>query len=145
MKSNKNKHISTTIPKVEYDKMDFEDGTFSMKVSDNLWKIWKVPTLYKEIEKLKLKPFDIPLAALNTWDLPFDVETMDDFVFQSIRVRDVDDTIPIVLDSYGEICDGNHRFAKALIEGKTTIKAYRLQKMPPPDSYKDDKGHPVIP
>ena len=145
MKSKKIKQDKTNLPVIEFDKLDFEDGEYSMKESSNLWKVWKVPTLYKEIKKLKLEPFDVPVASLETWTLPFEVDTMDDFVYQFKRVQDVDDTIPIVLDAYGQLADGNHRFAKALIEGKKTIKAYRLQKMPPPDKYVDEKNHTVLP
>lgn len=35
-------------------------------------------------------------------------------------------TKPILLDSYGLVCDGNHRIARAILEGKKYIKAYRL-------------------
>ena len=36
---------------------------------------------------------------------------------------------------YGQVADGYHRICKAIIEGKTSIKAYRLQEMPPVDEH----------
>ena len=39
---------------------------------------------------------------------------------------------PIILDPDGTIMDGRHRVARALLEGRETIKAVRLVDMPPP-------------
>lgn len=41
--------------------------------------------------------------------------------------------LPIILDDLGYITDGWHRVAKAILEGKETIKAVRIQNMPAPD------------
>ena len=123
-------------PKIEIDSMPFEDGIYTRWSSDGKIKQeWKVPDLYKEVEEKKLKPFKVPLASLNLHLLPFDVDSLDDFIFQMKRVNEVDMTKPLLLDSYGLVCDGNHRIARAILEGKKYIKAYRLQYMPQPYNY----------
>ena len=40
---------------------------------------------------------------------------------------------PIILDDLGQVADGNHRIAHAILDGKKSILAYRLINMPAPD------------
>jgi hypothetical protein len=49
------------------------------------------------------------------------------------RIQQVDLGYPIVLDPDGRVMDGMHRVARALLEGRTSIKARRLGQLPPPD------------
>jgi hypothetical protein len=53
-----------------------------------------------------------------------------DFITHYKRVKDTDLKYPILLDDRGCICDGWHRVAKAIIEGKKYIKAIRIEEMP---------------
>ena len=48
-------------------------------------------------------------------------------------VLDADLNCPIILDDEGDIMDGRHRVAKAILEGKATIKYVRFDKTPPWD------------
>jgi len=55
------------------------------------------------------------------------------------RVQNTDLKYPIILDVKGVVADGYHRVAKAILEGKSTIKAYRLKQMPPYDFVEESK------
>lgn len=102
---------------------------------------WMASTLYDKAKADKLKPFDYPLAAFNMLGVdPFNLSNLKSFIFQCKRVLNCDTSIPIILDDYGQVADGYHRICKAILEGKTTIKAYRLQEMPPVDEHlKEDE------
>lgn len=120
--------------KLEYPKVYISDMTFeeSCYIRGDLK--WKASSLYKEAELQNLKPFDYPLAVfdLTSSDI-FDLENINSFIFQCKRVQNCDKSIPIILDDYGQIADGYHRICRAIIDGDTTIKAYRLTKMPKED------------
>jgi hypothetical protein len=48
-------------------------------------------------------------------------------------VQDVDPTFPIILGVDSRVMDGMHRIARALLEGKPTIRAVRFDMHPEPD------------
>jgi hypothetical protein len=58
-----------------------------------------------------------------------------DFVAHMKQVLGADLSYPIILDEDGDIFDGVHRVAKALLEGVETIKAVRLENDPSPDTF----------
>ena len=99
---------------------------------------WLAASLYKKAEEDKLKPFRMPLACVDTSILPFRCGNLDDFIWHMKRCMACDTSIPILLDDYGRIADGNHRVAKAILDGERYVLAYRLTKMPPID-YTDDE------
>lgn len=126
-----------TKPKVYISGMQFDESCY-VRGTDK----WKASTLYDKAKIDKLKPFNYPLAAFNLLgvDNPFDLSNLKSFIFQCKRVQNCDTNIPIILDDYGQVADGYHRICKAILDGKTTIKAIRLQEMPPVDEYlKEDK------
>jgi len=84
-----------------------------------------------EISK-DLEVFEIPLKAIDLSRMPWSIDSIKDFVHHSHRMSKSDLKHPIILDVDGYICDGWHRLAKCLIEGKETIKAVRLTVMPEP-------------
>jgi len=100
---------------------------------------WLAASLYKKAEEDGLKPFAVPLASVDMSILPFRCKNMDDFVWHVKRCMAADTNIPIIYDDYGQIADGNHRVAKAIIEGKRYIMAYRLKNMPPVDYTEEEK------
>ena len=87
-------------------------------------------TLYKFAKEEKYPIFDLPIVAIPLDVLPFKVSDFDEFIYQCRRVQDCSLEYSILLDDKGIICDGYHRVVKAILEGRTTIKAIRLQKMP---------------
>lgn len=83
--------------------------------------------LLKAAENLPV--FDLPLQGV--WlDHKITHETLWSFIYHYKRVEKADLSYPILLDDRGYICDGWHRVAKAILEGRTTIKAKRLLFMP---------------
>lgn len=78
-----------------------------------------------------LEEFFLPLYAVNMKHAICQ-NTLTSFLYHFKRVEKADLSFPIILDSDGYICDGWHRVAKAILEGRTTIKAKRLFVMPEP-------------
>ena len=59
--------------------------------------------------------------------------TVRNFVEHFKLMVDADLDFPIVLNVDGRVMDGMHRFAKALIEGRKTIRTVRFDYQPEPD------------
>ena len=124
-----NKNSKNNIPVVPIEDIDISTNKYCRGKDE-----WYVSTLINYIKDNKLKPFEVPLAAISLWDLNFDVYNMDDFIFQVNRTLKADYTkYPIILDNFGQVADGWHRICKAILDGKKTIKAYRITEMPKPD------------
>ena len=115
-----------TNPKVEIEQFNIPENVCT-RGKDN----WYVSTLWRAAEKLE--PYDLQLAALNL-DVGFaSANTLALFLFQVNRMLKADLNYPIIQAPDGWIMDGYHRIAKAIIEGKTTIKAIRLPVLPEVD------------
>lgn len=85
-----------------------------------------------------LPVIDIALATIAEIDSEywFDDEqrpTVRNVVDHVRLVRDVDVEYPIILAPDGAVMDGMHRVARAMLEGRTTIRAVRLATLPEPD------------
>lgn len=95
-------------------------------------KVWLVSNL---IEKAKgLEVFDLPLIAINAGHSVWSpVESAYDLAKHMKRVQDASLEHPVIMDQEGWIMDGWHRVAKALLEGRETIKAVRFDETPAPD------------
>lgn len=76
------------------------------------------------------EPFDLPLAGIDLRKNAWVINDLDDFIHHANRCAKASLEYPIILDEYGTIADGVHRLCKAIIMGKKTIKAIRLQSMP---------------
>lgn len=81
--------------------------------------------------------FDLPLIGINLSTSAWQIDNMDDFIHHAKRCVDTNLDHPIIIDHLGVICDGWHRVCKAIILGRTSIKAIRLETMPDYDSYKE--------
>ena len=105
---------------------------FSQEVDDEVW-CWKDATLWKAAAELHV--VDIPLHRFGT--LKFDFWDRDpgdqELAGHLQRILSADLMRPIILNSAGEIMDGYHRFAKAMLMNKPTIWAVHIHQMPPPD------------
>ena len=62
-----------------------------------------------------------------------------DIATHYLRIRDVDTSNPIVLDESGFIMDGWHRVMRAIVDGKSTIKAVRFEEEPIADFIKAEE------
>ncbi len=97
--------------------------------------MWKPETLWKFAEEQGYEVRELPLWTVNIHDMPWQLYTMRDFIREMYHVSQCTFDYPIIIDNMGVIADGMHRVCKAFLEGKDTIKAIRLEKMPPPDEF----------
>jgi len=98
-------------------------------------RVWIVANLVERAKNLPV--FDLPLAAIHAGSSVWNpVSSAYGLAQQMRRVLDVDTSHPIILDQEGFIMDGWHRVTRALVEGKTTIKAVRFDVTPPHDYIK---------
>lgn len=114
------------------------DMTFKESHFNGDGNTWKAESLYDYIKAKEYEPFDLDLRAVNLTADTFESAGLYNFIFQCKRVMNCDKAIPIILGSRGEICDGYHRICRAILDGDQTIKAYRMEKMPPPDYAKKE-------
>lgn len=56
-----------------------------------------------------------------------------EFIEHMALVQAADLTYPIILSASGEVMDGMHRVAKAVLEGRTEIDAVQFPRDPDPD------------
>jgi hypothetical protein len=59
--------------------------------------------------------------------------TVRDLIVHMRLIQDVDPSYPVILGSDGRVMDGMHRIARAVLEGRTTIRAVRFSTIPEPD------------
>lgn len=98
---------------------NYQLGDYKYKVTDLI-----------EVSK-NIKSFDLPLQGIDLSVRPWGENmTIDSYIYHANRMSKADLKYPIILDNRGYICDGWHRVTKAIIEGRTTIKAVRLTIMP---------------
>ena len=100
-------------------------------VSDDHGNRWSVAELIEYAKDLDV--FDMPMDHLCI-DRKIGGPDIRGFVAHMRLVLDADLEHPIILDENAAIFDGRHRVAKALYEGRETIKAVRFVKDPPPTS-----------
>lgn len=123
-------------PKIEFERFSFEESRY--KRGDY---VWYATTLMRAVEEQKLEPFDYPLAAFDMLSRGFRLSNTDDFLWHVKRMLNADYSHPIILDDYGQVADGFHRICHAIIDGKTTIPAYRLKKMPDSDVHEPEENN----
>lgn len=110
--------------KVHIEQFNINDCNFC--VGDFKYKVLDLIEMAKTI-----KPFDLPLQGIDLSVRPWGENmTIDSYVYHAKRMNEADLNYPIILDNKGFICDGWHRVSKAILEGRTTIKAIRLKIMP---------------
>lgn len=76
-----------------------------------------------EVKELKISEMYIGYAAPHN-------DTLRGFVSHMKMVVDADLNCPVLMNQDGQIIDGRHRLAKALLEGCETIKVQRFEKDP---------------
>lgn len=98
-------------------------------------KKWFVSRLIEKAKDLPVKEMD--MGALNIYNICPSIESMHDFVSHMKKVLDADLEYPIILDDEGYVMDGRHRIAKAILEGKDSIKYVRFDETPTHDAIVD--------
>jgi len=53
------------------------------------------------------------------------------------RINESDFCYPVIINDNGRLMDGGYRLARALIEGRRTVKAVRFSEMPAPDEIRE--------
>lgn len=99
--------------------------------------VYLVTSLIEQSKNLPV--IDIPLAAIFVGSDVFSpITNAYELAKHMKRVQETNLEYPIIMDEEGFIMDGWHRVAKALLEGRSTIKAVRFEQTPAPDYYKQD-------
>ena len=97
---------------------------------------WDVDRLLTMVEDEPV--VEIPLTAIAELDSEYWFDhgyapTVRNVVEHCRLLQEVDLQYPIVVDPAGRVMDGMHRVARALLEGRTSIAAKRLRRLPEPD------------
>lgn len=111
-------------------KLNIVGADFHNNIYTRNGETWDAPTLVEYCKDKKYPTFRLPIEAIPLDSLPFKVGNVHDFIYQCVRVMDVDLNYPIILDDMGVICDGWHRVVRAVIDGKEHIDAIRILEMP---------------
>ena len=118
-------------PKVNIDKFYLADNSVVLGK-----KHWYISTILQAAKDLT--PYDLQLSAIDIGVQPWSIGSIDGFLYHAKRVEKAVLKYPVIQAPWGYIIDGWHRVSKAILEGKTTIMAVRLNVMPEPD--KIDEG-----
>lgn len=119
-------------PKVHIDSIKLIDNSY-----ENHGKVWSALKLIEHSKNFK--EFDFPLVGFDLTRSAWKINDIDDFIYHAKRCMDTDLNKPIIFDKWGTVADGWHRIAKAILLGKKTIKAIRLESMPEHDAIVEEK------
>lgn len=101
--------------------------------------IWSASNLIQWCKEKEYPTFDLPLAGIDLSYSPWtSLSNVKQIANHFKRVQSANLDYPVILDDHGYIADGWHRIVKALVDGKSTIKAIRIQEMPQPDGVEND-------
>jgi len=87
---------------------------------------WRVSDLVQLVKEMDLVAFDLPLQYISLHTERFMCEDIYEFMQHMKQVNEADLSISIIMSHRGQILDGRHRICKAIMEGKTTIKCFKL-------------------
>ncbi|WP_276981825.1 hypothetical protein [Ferrimicrobium acidiphilum] len=82
---------------------------------------------------------NVALASITDVDTPYwfytnpELPTVREVIEHTKLIHEANLTYPILLSIDGEVMDGMHRVAKAILEGSTTIRAIHLPALGEPD------------
>jgi len=94
---------------------------------------WYIPTLLDFIEDNHSIEYDLDLTSIDLGVMPWRCKSMLQFIQHMIDIECVDFKYPIIISPGGWVMNGWHRVAKAILSGKSTIKAIRIFELPKPD------------
>jgi len=106
------------------------------RVRDGVERSWRVDRLWKLSSELKARRVRISRLPRRNFKGECWFRRKPSFEHVLDHMRDVmaaDLRYPIILDPWGNIMDGYHRVAKAVITGKKSILAVRFETLPKPD------------
>jgi len=96
---------------------------------------WHVETIWRAALGLPVQQVAVDAIGEIDQDCWFSgcPPTVREVVDHARRIADADLAVPIILASDGQVLDGMHRIAKAVLCGQTSIAAQRLTTDPDPD------------
>jgi hypothetical protein len=100
---------------------------------------WDVDRLIGLSRKLPIS--DVELSTIGEVDSVYWFDAVEPPTVRKVvehcrLIGEVEMSYPIILGPDGRVMDGMHRIARALLEGRQTIRAKRLDHLPEPD-YRD--------
>jgi hypothetical protein len=102
-----------------------------------LWDVHRLWELARDlpIEQRPLEEFQSVLEArrVRFWSSGREAPSLLEVVTFFQRIEAVDLQYPILLSAEGEVMDGQHRLAKAWMQGASTIRVVRFPVTPDPD------------
>lgn len=110
---------------------------YHLRPADEGFDAWDVDRLVKLAADRPVG--DIALSAIREVDTAYwfqehsEPPTVQSIVDHARLMLDADLSWPIILGPDGRVLDGMHRVGKALLEGRSTIKAVHLEALPEPD------------
>jgi hypothetical protein len=122
---------------VFYAILDVVRQQYFFKPNGAAFDAWDVHRLVALAAALPVR--EIPLSSIKEIDTAywFDGDGSPATVRILVRhmelVHEADLSYPIILGSEGQLMDGMHRVAKALLEGKSTLRAVQFVEQPDPD------------
>jgi hypothetical protein len=98
------------------------------------WDVDRLIELSQALPVIEVSISSIGELDSNYWfGEGFGPPTVRSLVAHMQLVQEVDPTFPIILGVDGRVMDGMHRVARAILEGRWTIRAVRLGVHPEPD------------
>jgi hypothetical protein len=101
--------------------------------------LWRTERLWRLAAGLQ--PFDVDIESITELDMNcWFIErspTLRAVAQHAERIARADLDQPIILNADGSLMDGGHRICRALLEGRSRIRAVRFAMMPEPDEILD--------
>jgi hypothetical protein len=109
---------------------------YYFRPSDRGYRAWDVDRLVALTRNFPR--VQVPLRDIREFDQAFPADekgvvTWRNVVGHMALIEEADPSYPIILAANGEVMDGRHRLAKAMLAGKTTIDAVQFAEDPEPD------------
>jgi hypothetical protein len=109
---------------------------YNFRPGDQGLDAWDVDNLIRLSADLPVE--EVAVTSIHEVDTNFwfefgPVPTVRRIIEQIRLIDEVDIAYPIILGSDGRVMDGMHRVARAILEGRTTIRAVRFAVEPEPD------------
>lgn len=124
---------------MSYPKVRLDPGGLATNRFTSGNKAWSVASLIEQAKDLE--PFDLPLCCVYVGTeiyVAARITTAKALAEHYLRMQHVDMGAPIILDAEGFVMDGWHRIARALAEGRETVKAVRFDVTPEPHYYENE-------
>jgi hypothetical protein len=97
------------------------------------WDVDRLIRLSRDLPAIDLDVATIGEVDTVYWFDETDTPTVRRVVDHVRLINEVDTAHPIILGPDGRVMDGMHRVARAMLEGRTTIRAVRFEQLPNPD------------